>query len=130
MEILRICGLSLTAFTALLLLRQWKSEIVAPLRIGALVLIMIFLVGRITPLLQFLKELTHATGIQGYATILFEALGVAFLSYCCAAACREGGETGLASILELAGRIEILLLSLPLIQEILTTARTLLSVGG
>ena len=44
--------------------------------------------------------------------------------------CRESGESAAASGVETVGKLEILLLSLPLIDEILRVAERLLSMGG
>ena len=64
------------------------------------------------------------------AEFLLKALGIAVLTQCCAELCRESGESGVANGVELAGKVEILLLALPLIAEILSTARELLSLAS
>jgi stage III sporulation protein AD len=57
-------------------------------------------------------------------------MGIALLTQFCADVCRESGESGAASTVELTGKMEILLLCLPLLDEILSAARELLSLGG
>ena len=59
--------------------------------------------------------------------VLFKALGIALITQICASVCRDGGEAGLASWVEMAGKIEILLLSFPLIRNILAAAGELLN---
>ena len=90
-------------------------------------------VGVITlasPLVAFLSELYRDDSIASYAAPLLKALGIAVMTQCCAELCRECGEGAAASGIELIGKVEILLLSLPLIHEILEGARGLLSLGG
>ena len=65
-----------------------------------------------------------------YATILLKALGIAFLTHCAADLCKESGEVGLATGVESVGKLEILLLCLPLMEELLAVAKGLLSIGG
>ena len=130
MESLRICMLAMLALSAAVILKQWRSDLLPLLRMGATVLLCSLLLVAVTPLVEFLRELTEMTAITEYTGFLFRALGVAFLTQCCADLCRECGEGGLASGVEIAGKAEILVLSLPLIEEILTTARALLSMGG
>ena len=130
MDSLRVCMVAMLALSAAMILKEWKSDLVPLLRMGAMVLIAVFLLNAISPLVEFLKELTELSGVTEYTSFLFRALGVAFLTQCCADLCRECGESGIATGVELAGKGEILILSLPLIEEILATARALLSIGG
>lgn len=130
MESLRICMLAMLALSAAVILKQWRSDLLPLLRMGATVLLATLLLAAVTPLVEFLRELTELSAISEYTGFLFRALGVTLLTQCCADLCRECGEVGIASGVEIAGKTEILVLSLPLIEEILTTARALLSMGG
>jgi stage III sporulation protein AD len=56
-------------------------------------------------------------------------LGLAILTQICAEICKESGEGGIASAIELIGKIEILVLALPLINDILTVAKNLIALG-
>lgn len=129
-ELLRIILLAMLTLVSILLLRIWKSDLVPLLRMGAIVLTGGLLLSSLSPFVSFLKELAGTSGVSAHAVYVFRALGVALLSQCCADLSRECGESGIASLVELAGKVEILWLSLPLIREILTTAQSLLAVGG
>ena len=83
-----------------------------------------------SPLVAFLSELIKNDAVSSYAELLLKALGIAVLTQCCSELCRECGEGSAGSGVELIGKIEILLLSLPLINEILESARSLLALGG
>lgn len=128
--LLRVWLLSFTTLVSILLLRQWRGEFVPLLRVGAIILCGLLLLSSASPILDFLHELTKSTGIEDKAAPLFRALGIALLTQLGADLSRECGESGIASLIELAGKIEILWISLPLIREILGTARELLAVGG
>lgn len=62
----------------------------------------------------------------GYLAVMLKGLGVALLTHVCSSICRDCGKGSLADGVELAGKLEILLLCFPLIIEIITTATTLL----
>lgn len=62
-----------------------------------------------------------------YVLIMIKGLGAAFLTYFCSSVCRESGQGGVADIVELAGRLEILLLCLPLFIKLIETSSALLS---
>ena len=130
MDSLRVCLLALIGVTAITVIRKWNSDFLPLIRLTLSALISAAVISLASPIVSYLQNLTEASEIAGYAEFLFKALGVAILTQCCAELCRESGESGAASGVELAGRVEILLISLPLINELLATAKELLELGG
>ncbi len=63
--------------------------------------------------------------LADYAAIMLKGLGVAVITRICSSVCRESGRGGIAEYVELAGRLEILLLCLPLMSRILSAASEL-----
>ncbi len=125
MDSLRICLLAVAGVTAATLIRKWSADFLPLVRLSVTVLFSALVIGMATPLIAYLKNLTELSGISGYAEFLIKALGIAILTETCAEICRESGETSAANGVELAGKVELLLLSLPLINEVLSTAREL-----
>lgn len=131
MTAVKLCMLAILGISAALLIKQWKSDFLPLLRIAVLVGFGILLIAASAPLIAYLKKLIDGAGIQSeHAEILFKGLGIAVLTQCCADICRESGESGIAGGVELTGKIEILLLCLPLFDEILKAARELLQLGS
>lgn len=64
--------------------------------------------------------------ISEYAAVMLKGLGAALITHGCASVLRECGRPSLADCVEFAGKLEILLLCLPLISQILKTAAELL----
>ncbi len=133
MDVTQLCGLSLVALVALLLIRQAKPEWAPLLRIAVAVVAVGGVLGLLVEVLAAVAELGGLTGSHALPPeawgILLRALGVAFLTECAAAVCRDCGEGTLASFVELAGKLEILILSFPLIRTVLETAAGLLGGG-
>ena len=65
---------------------------------------------------------------QEYVLVLFKALGICYLTQFAADSCRDAGESALAVKAEIAGRIAVLLISLPLLSQVASTAMDL--IGG
>ena len=130
MTVLRICMLAMTGLTAAMVLKQWKNDFLPLLRIGIALLFAAAAISLATPAVVYLKALAENSAIAAHAEILLKSLGIAVLTGTCAAVCRESGESGIAEGVELVGKAELLLLSLPLIEELLTAAGDLLSMGG
>ena len=110
----------MTALCALSVLRSYKPEWAPFLRLSASVV----LLGAI---------LSLAAGVlSDMTTLLDDALPadtLAFATELCAGICRDSGETALAAWVETAGRLEILVLALPLVRAVADTVAGLLSAG-
>jgi len=130
MDSIRICLLAVAGVTVITLIRKWNSDFLPLIRLCIAILFSAVILSVAAPLVSYLRNLTELSGVSGYAEFLCKALGIAFLTQCCAELCRESGENGAANGVELVGKVEILLLSLPLINEILSTAKELLAMAG
>lgn len=129
MEIVALCGIAVMAAAFSVMLRKYNPEYSFLISLGAGVLILMLILSKITPAVSQIKSLLSATGLSSeYGGILFKSLGVCFLTQFAADSCRDSGEGAMASKVELAGKIMIVLLSLPLFEKIAQTAVQL--IGG
>ena len=113
---------------ALLILRTQRPEWAPLLRMAVTVVALGLTLSLASTVLGYVTELANATGgldQEGWP-ILLKALGVAFLTEIAASVCRDSGETGLATWVETAGKLEVLLLSFPLIKTVLDTVTEIL----
>jgi stage III sporulation protein AD len=124
----KISGIALTGLSALLILRAYKPEWAVFLRVAVTVVSLGLVLSLAGTVMDYLTDLTAATGaLDGDSwLILLKALGLAFLTETAASVCRDSGEAGLAAWVETAGKLEILLLSFPLIRTVMDTVATLL----
>ena len=127
----RVGGLALVGLVALLVLRTYKPEWAVFIRVAVTVLAVGMILIPAGTVLAYVTELSEGTGApNGEAwSILLKALGVAFLSETASAICRDSGESGLAGWVEMAGKLEILLLAFPLIRTVMETVTELLAGG-
>lgn len=128
MEWVRIGGIALTGLSALLILRAYKPEWAVFIRMAVTVVSLGLVASLAGTVMAYVTDLTASTGaLDGEAwVILLKALGVAFLTETAASVCRDSGEAGLATWVETAGKLEILLLSFPLIRTAMDTVAALL----
>ena len=124
----KIGGIALTGLSALLILRAYKPEWAPFLRMAVTVVALGLTVALASTVLTYITDLASATGaLEGEDwSLLLKALGVAFLTETAASVCRDSGEAGLATWVETAGKLEILLLSFPLIRTVMDTVADLL----
>ena len=131
MEWARIGGVAAVGLTALLILRAYKPEWAPFLRMAVTVVALGLTVGLAATALEYVTDLAAAAGVmegEGW-TILLKGLGVAFLTEASASLCRDSGESGLATWVETAGRLELLLLSFPLIRTVMDTVTAMLGMS-
>lgn len=112
---------------AAVLVRQYKSEFVFPLRTASGVMLMGCGAVLLTPTIRFLEEMSQQIFAHGQASTLMRGLCILLLVRFCAALCRDCGESTVALCLEFAGKAELILLSLPLLQELLADVEAILA---
>lgn len=127
MESWQICGLGLLCAVTAMVIKQLRTELALPVRLAGSILLLGAAVAVAVPLYSYLDSLISTSALSEYAPILFKALGIAFLTHLSAEICRDCGEPSAASYVELAGKLEILILSLPLIASILGVAADILN---
>ncbi len=130
MTILKLCMTALLIVTASSIIRSWKSDFLPLIRIGSIVLFGVLLIASTEPLLSLIATLGTGIGSTQYVETILKGIGIVFLTQICADICRDSGEGALAGHIETVGKLELLLLCVPLIEEILATAEKLLTMGG
>ncbi len=126
-DILKVCGIAMLCLAAVWVLKQYKAEMVLPVRAAGTVLIFFMVLNAALPIVDMIGNLSEQSLPQGYGEILLSGLGITLLTALGAGICRDFGETGLATALESAGKIAVVLEALPLIGEILGMTKELLS---
>lgn len=113
-EILRLCGFGLLAAVLCAVARQLKPESAVFVNIAAGLMILIFAVKALAPSVSALGELADAAGISGeFAEVLIKALAISYITTLSADVAKDAGENALGAKLELAGRVSIAAISLP-----------------
>ena len=128
MDIVRLAGFSFAAAITTLTVRRIRPEFGPVLALfGGAVLL-----GLAAPAIAQLIDSMSAFGRQGGVAgdmmqTLLKITGVSFLMEFAARTCHDAGENSLAAHTELAGRIAILVLALPSMQQLLGL---ILSIGA
>lgn len=120
MELGKFAALALVAMVLIVLLRGARPEQGALLSILATALLTLWLLGQWEPILGQIQRLLGALSLgEGQGELLLKTLGICFLSQTAGDLCRDAGEKALGEKVELAGKSAVLLLCLPLLEELL-----------
>lgn len=118
MNLTQLCALAILAAALGLVLRETGSKAAAPvLAVGGLALF-VYAVSRLGTPLAVIGELAAQADLGNVFSSVLRMLAVAWLAHLSGEICRDLGAPTLAARVELCGRIEILLLALPSIEEI------------
>ena len=126
MGLLQLSGLALLAAMLILILRELRPAFVPPVRLAGSVLLIGAALALYAPVLSRVQTLFAQTGAGAYTDVVLRALGIALICELTAVFCRDLGENTLAEGVQLFGKLEILVLSLPLVDKVLEMAKELL----
>ena len=119
-NIVQILGLCISASVICKLLEKYQKEQ------AVFVSIMVFIVVRISPVLNAVDGLFSTAGLNPfYVQIIFKAVGVCWLTQLACDICKDCGENAICSIAELTGKITLLLLAMPLLKTLAETVQKL-----
>ncbi len=128
MEILQIVGFGLVAAVLVVLLRQQKPEVALLISIAAGVIIFLFVLGKVGAVVNVLKDLAARANVNlMYLAAILKIVGIAYIADFGAQICRDAGEGALASKIEFAAKVLILVLAVPIIMAVLDTLMKFLS---
>jgi len=127
MEIVQIVGLALVTAVLLVVVRQQRPEMGLLLSLAAGVLILLFVLDKVSSVVALLEELAAAARVDRlYLTTLLKIIGVSYLAEFGAQVCRDAGEQAVAARVELAAKVLIVVLAMPIVVAVLESVLRLL----
>lgn len=122
MEIFQIVGLALIAAVLSVLLRNHRPEISLQIGIVTGVIIFLLMLFKISAVIEVLQDLANKVNIDLiYITTVLKIIGIAYITTFGAEVCRDAGESSIASKIEFAGKILIMILAVPILMAVLET---------
>ncbi|AEJ43619.1 stage III sporulation protein AD [Alicyclobacillus acidocaldarius] len=119
-HMVQIIGIGLTATVLAALLRPQMPSFATLVSLFAGVLILLLLVRSISGALDTFQQLTTAAHMNHmFLQTLIRILGIAYVVEFAADIARDAGESALGGRIELAGKIGIVLLALPIFKDVL-----------
>ena len=120
MEMVTVIGFAMVGTALAVVLKQYKPEYALLLSLVVGVWILMTVVSNLTPVLEELESMMGQTQLPTeYIAVLFKSMGICFLTQIAGDTCRDAGQNAMAVKVETAGKITILLLSLPLFHKLL-----------
>lgn len=120
MQMIQIVGIGLVATVLIIILRKQKPEIAVQVSIMTGVVIFMLLASKLSAVIDLLEDYADKAQIKPiYFTTVLKITGIAYIAEFGAEICKDAGEGSIASKIELAGKVIIVVLAAPIITSLL-----------
>ncbi len=120
MQMIQIVGIGLVATVLIIILRRQKPEIAVQVSIMTGVVIFMLLASKLSVIIDLLEDYADKAEIKPiYFSAVLKITGIAYIAEFGAEICKDAGEGSIASKIELAGKVIIVILAAPIITSLL-----------
>ncbi|AEM78658.1 MULTISPECIES: stage III sporulation protein AD [Thermoanaerobacter] len=122
MEIFQIVILGIVVLIILTVLRETNPEMAIILSLVAGVIIFMMILPKLSAIVEVLNTLARKSGLDNiYFMTTLKIIGIAYITEFGVQLCLDANEKNLASKIEIAGKIIIIFLSIPIIVALMET---------
>lgn len=119
MDIIKIVGLGLVATVLVVIIKQQRPELAVQLSILVGAVIFTMMLGKINSVISLLQEMARRSNISLlYMETILKIVGVAYIAEFGAQICRDAGEGAIASKVEFAAKVIVIVLAIPVIAAV------------
>ncbi len=120
MDILQIVCIGIIAVILSATIKAQRPEIALQVNIITGIIIFLVVAVKLSVVIEFIEDFSKKADIDfTYITILLKIVGIAYIAEFGAEVCKDAGESSIASKIELAGKVTIMILSVPIISSLL-----------
>jgi len=120
LDIIQIVGLGIAATIIIIVIKAQKPEIAIQLSLITGIVIFFLIAGKFAAIVDLLGSYFDKADIDiMYFTVLLKIVGIAYIAEFGAEICRDAGESSIASKIELAAKVIIMALAVPIITSLL-----------
>lgn len=120
MLILKVISFIFVALFLYLFFKDKRSDLAVLIMLAAGIIVFIFCLNQIEEIITFLRTISEKAGIDiVYLGIVLKILAIAYIASFASEICKDAGAGSLASKVEFAGKIFILVLAIPILMAVL-----------
>jgi len=122
MIIIQIVGLALLSAILIIVIKQVKPELAFLLSIVSGLVILILIIKQVEAVIELLNQLARQARVDMiYFNTIIKIIGIAYIGEFGAEITRDSGENALASKIELAAKIIIMVIAIPIMLSLIET---------
>jgi len=127
MEIIKIAGIALTGVISAALLKSINKDISLYVILATSVIILIAVLGEISEIFSFIENIyDDITYGREFFPVIIKVLIIAYITDFTAQLCKDAGEGSIGSKVEMAGKVIIFYVAMPILTAILEVIDVLL----
>ena len=127
MEIMQIVAIGLVATIFAVFIKQQRPEMAVQLSIATGVIIFLLVIGKVGIIINTLEDLANKADINVfYLTTVLKIVGIAYVAEFGSQICKDAGEGAIASKIEFAAKVIVMVMAIPIIVAILESILRLL----
>ena len=120
MDIMRIIGVAVITTFAVLVLRPTRPEIAALVSIAGCLVVLFMFVQSLSGVIVSIQNIVSRTGIRSDVfSALLKIIGIGYITEFSASICKDAGNDSMAQKVLLAGKVIILVLALPIVNNLI-----------
>lgn len=122
MDIIQVVSLGLVATILIILLQEQKSSVAFLLLLFTVIVIFLTVLDQLTYVFTLLSYMADQAQVEPmYFKTILKIIGIAYIAEFGAQLIRDAGLNALASKVELAGKLFILMLAIPIVTAVIET---------
>lgn len=119
MKIVSVAGICIAAAVLCKLFSDSGKEYALYIKLAAAAAVMSVIIIFVSPIAETVRSIYSRAGAdEEYLTVLFKALGICYITQFTCDVCKDSGENALATQAELAGKISLMIIALPLFESL------------
>ncbi len=127
MSLFTVCAFAVTASVLAVYFKQVRSEFAVPLVLVCSLVLLKTTLSMIFVNFEFIKTVFEMSSMNEYTSVLLKTIGVSLTVQTASDICKDAGENAIASKVELFGKAEVLIISIPLIKKIFEVSQEIMS---
>lgn len=127
MDIIQVVGIGLVAAILTLIVKEQKPMFAFLIATVAGIIIFLVVIGKITEVIRVLEKMAAQANLNMvYLDTILKIIGIAYIAEFGAQITRDAGQGAIASKIELAGKVLIMVMAIPILSLIVETIIRLL----
>lgn len=119
MDVFKVVGFTILALVLVVTLKQQRKEIAILLSIVSGIMILFSVIGPLSNIIDMLNGLIDKSGLSSkYLEIILKITAIAYIIEFSKNVCIDAGESAIATKVEIAGKVIVVSLSMPVILSV------------
>lgn len=126
MEIFKIVSIGIVSTVLAIVLKNQKTGFEIYLVLITSILFLVFIFSKLQSIIELINKLIDSTEInREYITIILKVVGISYMVEFGRNICMDAGQSAIASKIEIAGKVIIVSLSIPVITSLVDLVATI-----